>query len=301
MQCYKWLVYSLVLGLIISLFACEADQGVPAPPNRNAPEIIISNPSNHQLELLGRTPLDLEVNMADDFALERLAVSRSVNDASGNLIESSNPLDMFIEGSAYTLNFKDTLPDLPSFFQIIYTFEVRNTDNQAATTQLFVSIADEPSPSAFNLFSFEGFSLPSQQSGNGYAFNFSLQDFFPPPSSNLLDWDIEEGTLAGSGGIFDAKLSSPNNDLLGQDSVFVMTNASRFNFDAATYETIEGAYLSASNYFAETPTLQAGDLVIIRLIKAPAIQFAVMKIKEVIDDAGTANDQILFDYKVSSR
>ena len=121
-----------------------------------------------------------------------------------------------------------------------------------------------------------------------------------------IDRDIEESSRTGNNlfppvpTAFAPKFASPNNQLLGQDSVFVLTNATRFNYEAATYTSLYQAFFSDALPARETPVLKVGDYVIVRLIKAPQPQFAIMRITEINDVVGVA-DYVRFDYKVTTQ
>ncbi|MEM6766219.1 MAG: hypothetical protein AAF655_14875, partial [Bacteroidota bacterium] len=60
------------------------------------------------------------------------------------------------------------------------------------------------------------------------------------------------------------------------------------------------AFTALSDQTQPTVNIQKGELIIIRLTRAPAPQFAVLRIEDIIDEAGSTRDRILFSYKVSS-
>ncbi|MEO0471627.1 MAG: hypothetical protein AAF206_18500, partial [Bacteroidota bacterium] len=158
-------------------------------------------------------------------------------------------------------------------------------------------------PAPFEVLRYENDSIFNFRSNVAFRFNFTQRNSFPDISGpgNVLDTDIEES--AGSQGLWEPRLISPNNAFFNRDSVFVLTDASRFNYNEASYETIAQAWFSDPSPASETPVLAVDDIVIVRLTKSPQPQFAVMRITRLEDDGAGLNvrDRLIFDYMVTSQ
>lgn len=292
-------IYFVCIG-IIGLWSCERTQYLPSLSTDEDPVISLTNPTTNST--LARPGEQVKVNVlaVDDLALTVFRVKLKVIDENGNEIESSTPIQQELNGLSFSYELAEIIPDQSASTQLIYTFEVIDSKGAVANVDFSIGILARQNPPQFRILSFKDQSLNAKPSGTAFALNFTSRATYPPPATNLLSRDIEENTQNDGSGSFSAKLISPNNAALGRDSVFVMTDASKFNFEEATWLSLYQAYFSSGIFLSETPSLKVDDFVIVRLTKAPAPQFAIMKIRDVVDGAGSTNDYIVFDYKVSS-
>ena len=281
----------------MGLFSCERTQYLPSLSTDEDPVISITDPTTNST--LARPGQQVKVNVlaVDDLALTAFRVKLKIVDDNGNIIEESTPVQQELSSLRFNYELAEIVSEQSASTQLIYTFEVIDSKGATASVEFSIGVLPQQLPPEFRIISFKGQTLNSKPSGNNYALNFTSRATYPPPANNDLSRDIEENT---TGTTFQAKLISPNNAALGQDSVFIMTDESRFNFEETTWLSLSQAYFSGGNFLSETPSLKVNDIVIVRLTKAPSPQFAVVKVLEVIDEAGSTNDRLVFDYKVSS-
>ena len=209
--------------------------------------------------------------------------------------------------------YTDDVPAVGDYYKIRYTCYAVDTKGGFSSAVFWITVLPAPlNPAPFEVLEYTKDSIFNKRSGSLYGFNFSSRKALPLPGQtpNILDLDIAENSGTGQG-FWYPTIGSPNNDQLGKDSVFVVTDASRFNYEEATYETIYQAFYSdafdSRLDHGVAPKgdelMEVGDYYIIRLTKAPFPQFAVMKITKIVDDgAGVAvHDYVVFDYKVTSQ
>lgn len=128
-------------------------------------------------------------------------------------------------------------------------------------------------------------------------FNFSLL-FNSNTVTNVPDIDIRE--VSSTAGTFSVSLSSPNNT--GNSTPFmVITDPNVINYSEVYYDIVDAFY--TSNFAAvtnTTGTLQVGNIVLLQMVQTAANGdplYAVIHIKQVVDNAGDDDDYIVFDYK----
>ncbi|RMG19730.1 MAG: hypothetical protein D6730_21020 [Bacteroidetes bacterium] len=287
------------LCLLLSLAACERSQFLPPLTDDQPPAISLTHPNTNSGIARPNERVEASIQAVDDLQLAFFRIQKQSLDNNGNELESNILLQQEISGTLLHFDFEEVLSEQPGLSRIIYTFDAIDSRGAAASVTYSLGVLPTEPSSPFRIFSVKNQRLNSRLAATAFAFNFTTGTTFPPPASNPLERDIEEGSTDPNLP-FSPSFSSPANQSLGQDSVFVRTDASRFNFEAATYLTLYQAYFSAPAYHSSLSGLQAGELLIVRLTKAPQPQFAVMKLNEVVDQPGTDNDYLLFDYKVTS-
>lgn len=298
------LILSLSIG-VFSFTACEEDPVNPNPPEDQPPAIALISPENNNFLIEKTETFSVTLQLADNEALATFKVSGEIFDTDAVSASTFNEPDQSISGTAQTITFSSTPPTgAEDYYRVKYTCTAVDAKGAEASTFFWVSVIPAPDPAAeFVVLEFEGDSVLNNLVPNRYAFNFTSREMLPTiTSNNPLDFDIAE--VSGSGrGIFAPQFESPNNILAGQDSVFVVTSAESFNYEEATHETISQAFFSDPAPFSKTPPLKVDDYVIVRLTKAPQPQFAVMRIKRLVDDGGgiLIQDRVVFDYKVTSQ
>ncbi len=291
---------SLLFLSLMVFCACERTQFLPSLSDDDGPAITLTSPSTNSSLARPGEKISASIQAVDDLQLTIFRLNLKVLNESGNVVETSTPVQQEIATQSFSYSLNETVSDQAASYQLVYTFEVIDSKGATASVDFSVGVLPPKEIPPFRLLSFSDQRLNSKQANTGFALNFTSRSTYPPPTNTPLNRDIEEDSPSNPNGTFSPQLTSPNNATAGQDSVFVMTDASSFNFDEASWLSLSQAYFSSSDFLNRTPTLSVGDLIIVRLTKAPATQFTMIKITEIVDGAGTANDYMMFDYKVSS-
>lgn len=294
-------IYPISLILLTALFlliACEPDPDHRPIPEDLAPAIQISQPQNNNLSLQVGDSIKVDFSLADNEALASFQLLAQVRDENGQAFGAMLTLASdTLSGMTAQRSYRDTLAFYPDFYQIHYTASVSDNKGASDSVQFTVSVLPRPGiPARFRVQSFESDTLFSNNSsGQRFGFNFTSRLYFPLNNNTLLDWDIAESSDSTQAFPF---LSSPASQELNQDSVFVRIDASVFNYDEASYASLFTAYQASPLPAPNSGTLQSGDLLIIRLIKAPQPQYAIMRIREL--SMGQDESYFTFDYKVTT-
>lgn len=294
-----------ILASMLLLWACTPTIDPPLPADMDPAITLVAPGSNNFLEQAG-DDFTVSLQISDTEALKLLRiVGRVFNEADSVIGDDIIIKDIDISGTNLSYELTLTAPNLPPYYKIRYTCYAIDTKGAEAGAVLWLTVLPVPiSPEPYVVLRYEGKDFFFNRLLNaGFGFNFTNRQVLPSQfNQNVLEQDIAE--ISGSLGGWLPRLNSPNNAFFGQDSVFVMTDASRFNYEAATYETIHQAFFSDPNPAPETPVLKVDDYVIVRLTKAPQPQFAVMKITGLEDDGGgngNPRDKVFFDYLVTSQ
>ncbi|GAB4415822.1 MAG: hypothetical protein OHK0039_24720 [Bacteroidia bacterium] len=312
-------IWVLVI-FVLSLGGCRQDPPIDdLIPRDGAPAITIAAPANTRLLSLPGVSVTVSFQLADNEALKLFRAVPRIYDQKDSLIGDALPLDFELSGQSVAFPFTFTVPALDPFYKIQYNCYVIDAKGAFASTNFWVSILPDPSaPPLYRTLTYTLDTLRHPGSNQNYAFNFTARQKHPltpkafaqTNSTERLQMDLALKILPFQPSItksWEPAFFSPNNDVRGLDSAFVVVNASRFNYDAADYNTIYRAFFSDAQPATETPalySLASDDYVIVRLIKAPVPQFAVMRIRQVKDDGlgGIAGfgDFVVFDYKVTT-
>ena len=290
----------IALILLLCLTACDEETLPGELPSEDAdPAIRLLVPKSPRWLARPGDSIQALIQLADNEGLTQFTVDEIILDSAENVVETNEGLiSRSLTGTVTTEDLRTTVRNFPPFYRILYVCEVQDTKGATAQLELRVDITPgEDEAPAIQVFSYTNNRLFAITATTGYAFNFSTQQNFPPPASpNVLNLDIQEDSRVGS---FDRALISPNNQQIGQDSVFVLTDSSRFNYEDATYLSISQAYAAEPTPIARVEDLEMGDIVIVRLSRAPQVQFAAMKITGVVNVNGP-DDYLIFDHKVTS-
>ncbi len=291
---------------MIIFSACDNQEPLELLPEDKAPAITLVSPSNNSLLKEVDEPFTVTLQLADNEALKLLRLTAEIFDQEDQQIGSSFLVrDLEVSGTNVVMDITEKVPQgaLP-YYKVKYTAHAIDSKGEFGSAFFFVSVLPEPvEPAPYEIRTYTKDSIFNSEASFGKGFNFTNRVILPNPqfAGTDLDFDIRE--ISGTAKLLYAPiLASPSNEFFGQDSVFVITNEARFNYDEATYETIFNAFFSDPAPAPETPTLQIGDLVIVRLTKAPQPQFAIMKITGFKDDGAGVNilDVMRFDYKVTA-
>lgn len=301
-----WLSACLVLLLLAACDTQTEPIDLPLPVDAD-PAITIVSPDNPRFLLRAGESATITFKLIDPEGLALLRVIPTVYDESDNVVAEEDPIDVLVSGTEQTVNYPVTPPNYPAFYKIKYTVYAIDTKSAFAETFFWLSILPDPgAPPVYQVLTYENDTLINGLSDSLYAMNLTARQRVPMMpgidfNSIRLQMDIAETSGSGQG-LWEPTLTSPNNEALGLDSVFAMTNASKFNYETATYASIFEAFYSFPQPSTETPVLQEDDYVIVRLVKTPQPQFAILRIKELVNDGFGVNvrDMIIFDYKVTS-
>lgn len=321
---WKFLLPCL-LGLSIFI-SCNPDNGPDGLiPEDGAPAITMVSPLNNNFLERAGEKFTVTFQLADNESLKLFRAVAQVYNPSDSIVNFDFIWkDIEVNGTNELVDFEVQVPNnYGPYFKVRFTCYALDSKGEYNSAVFWLSILPEPSdPPIYKVFEYEADTIFNNRNGtvgspkrdSVYAFNFTARRRFPTKSDydthgvgpaqlkEILKLEMDVAESSGSQGIWMPRLTSPSNEALDRDSIFVITDASRFNYENATYNTIYRAYFSDPSPYTETPILEVGNYVIIKLIKSPQPQFAVMKITELIDDGGgiAVKDQIIFDYKVTS-
>ncbi|MEL6134998.1 MAG: hypothetical protein AAFR59_16685, partial [Bacteroidota bacterium] len=282
------------LGLCLAcltLVSCENQVNPienPIPVDAT-PAITIVSPENPRFSLQVGEQAAITLQMADNEALSSLRITETEFAPDGTQVTQGVVETEDIAGNSFTFDFTTIVDTIPPYSKLTYTCVVTDSKGKADSTSFTISVlpgADAPQP--YEILVYENDTLYNSLSDQGYGFNFSARSAIPAVTGQNFDafklqLDIAENSGSGQG-LWVPQLNSPNNEAVDQDSAIVITDASRFNYEEATYNSLFQAFFSAENYYEQTPRLREGDYVIVRLIKTPRPQFAIMNVKELVDD-----------------
>lgn len=303
---YKKGYLAVIIAFIASMItACDPshDWDIHPIPADESPAIALISPSNNNILSLAGDHAVATFRLSDNEALKVFRVIGQMYDEHDSLIGNEFIVqDEIISGQKTTQDVNYLVPALPPYYKVRLTAYA--IDTKAAFTSAVVWVNVVPvapaGPSHPISNEYKDFRLYSKLSGGlNYRFQFSLGAANPPGQPSPNDpADIQE--ISATAGAFERRLKSPNNEEDGQSNVFVVLNASQFNYDLANWNTLSQAFFAAADPTATTPALNTGDIVIVRLQYIPiqGERFAVMRVKNVVDDPiGDAGDYIEFDYK----
>lgn len=307
------------LMVTLGLAGCRPEpEPVDLLPTDGAPGIAVIAPSSTRIFQQAGESGTVTLRLADNEEISLLRIIPEVYDQRDALVSVENPIDIQVSGRTQDYDYAYTVPSLDPFFKVRYRCYLIDLAGQSAETSFWISVMPgENEPPIYETLSYENDTLFNSLSGSYYAFNFSSRQALPMPGQDPdpieLQLDIRE---VSTGQVFwEPQFTSPNNARRGNDSsVFVITSDDRFNFDAANYNTIFRAFNSDPAPSATAPPtnhpiaernkagLEVGDIVIVKLIQTPMPQFAVMRVKELVDDGPGVNvsDLLIFDYKITS-
>lgn len=326
---------ALIALLLTLLTACrpDADDEVVLLPENVGPGIAVLSPSNTRLLKRPGEAGSVVLKLLDNEQLRLLRIVKLIYDQRDSLVDEAIPEDIELQDQRveYTYNF--ITPSLPAFYKVQYVCYAIDFSGRSAETFFWVSIQPDPdAPPLYNTLSYTNDTLWNgldteatpidPNPSNKWGFNFSARRVLPdtlPTNVTLPQMDIAEsdqtGPGDGQGSPFAPNLYSPNHGIVGDDTaIFVITDSTRFNYERANYNTIYQAFFSDP---APAPTapptnhplaernkvgLEVGDIVIVKLIKTPRPQFAVMRVKEIFREGFgvSRSDYMVFDYKVTT-
>jgi len=298
-RCEKVIGYLLAIG-ICWLGGCYEDRVNNILIDEEAPAIRLINPDSSSILSRSGDSLKMIFQLADNKGLSEITITRTATTANDQFLElDSLIISEPLFGKVLTYNFNTKLPLYPDFSRLTYHVNVLDQIGRFDTISIGVRLLKEVTQgnNRFRINQYNQKRLYSARSDSVSGYNLTTQRFFLLPFTNVLDVDIAEQS---EGEIFEAKLGSPNNDHFAQKEIFVLLDSTQINFNEATYDIIHQAFLTSASRYETTPELEVGDKLIVSLIKAPRPQYALITIKRKVDDLGSQDDYLEFDYKVSS-
>ena len=292
------LIPVLILFGMFFLTGCKdptnGDEIIPIPDDKN-PAITLIGPSNNNALALAGTNVVFNFRLDDNEALKLFRVVGQQFDQRDSLIGTEFiAYQDTISGKVAVRSLNYLVPNLPIAYKVRLTAYAIDTKGAYNKTIVWVSVVDVPPPPPPYATSntYPAKKVYSKQAGNNqYYFQFTLGGANPPPAFTSADF----AEISNNAGFFNRQIACPNNP---NPDVIVVTNANSFNFDEASWITCYEAFFSNPDPKNISAPLNAGDIVIMRLYYiAPYERFAVMRILNVMDDAGDANDYIEFEYK----
>jgi hypothetical protein len=292
------------LFLMLLFSACDRDIDTRPVPRDLDPGIALEIPSRANFTRRIGEPVELTFRLTDNEALKIFRLSESLYDTDGNpvVVDHYTNRDEPIAGEVLVKNYVYTTPfDISGrlvlpYYTIEVTFYVIDSKGASASTKILIDVLppiDPPEP--FLVREYRNNRIEHPNAFNGREdFNF-----YNPATSPSVDLDKDIKIVNEVPGPLKGKsLISPNNELRGQDSVFVIIEPARFNYDSCTYTTIKEAWYSGNPIKKKTRMPEVGEYLIIRLAKGTEEQFAVMKPTKVNETSSPA--RVEFDFKVTN-
>ena len=257
----------------------DDDDREPLPEDQKPTVTLISPDQNYSLNEVGETQT-ISLRFNDPELLGMYQVFEKIIDNNGNVQQQPIKIDEEnISGKEFMLDYNYTVPNIPVYSLI--KLEFVGLDNQGKSVSFMFNVNVIPTPNN-EPFEVEEFTTTDTIYANTVGNNRNYFDFAGQNNFVLNPTRRDIGDAAGTG-TFTGQLISPNNG--SADSVFVVTNAASFNYEQATYSTINAAFNSNPNQLMMTPTLNAGDIVIVKVANAASPpQYAVMNIQSVTFD-----------------
>ncbi|MFN0202322.1 MAG: hypothetical protein ACKVTZ_12415 [Bacteroidia bacterium] len=304
----KFLLVILAFFALSALVGCKKDNPEDwVPPTDENPAIALISPAQNNFVKYRGDEVTATFRLDDNEQLKNFRVIGQTYDDKDNPIGTEYiVVDEQVSGKHITKSFTYTIPNpvsLPDYFKVRLTAYAFDTKGAYAAAAIWVSVVPDPIlPGVYTVQSYTGGKLYSAQSAyaanNKHRLTF-LYGLFPPTGgSNSVDLQ-EYSSVAGT---FSRVLKSPSNMAANQSNYFVVTNATAFNYNLATYETLQQAFASASIYYNTTPALNAGDILIMTLPPSynvnGDVMYGAVRVNTVNDDAtGDLDDYLDIDFK----
>ncbi len=291
--------------LLLTLFFSACDREIdtrPIPEDLN-PGIALEVPSRANFTRRVGEPVELTFRLTDNEALKIFRLAESLYDTDGNpVIVDAYSRDEAISGEVLVKNYIYSVPfDIAGqlvrpYYKIVVAFYVIDSKGASAETKIEIDVLPRIGPpEPFPVREYKDNRMDHPNAFNGRDdFNF-----YNPATSPTVDLDKDIKIVNElPGPLKDKSLISPNNALRGKDSVFVLIDPTRLNYETCTYTTIREAWYSGNPITDKIKMPKVGEYLIIRLAKGTKEQFAVMKPTEVSTNPSTGF--IKFDFKVTN-
>lgn len=309
----KTLRFALTLFVLVAFFGCnKQDPEKWIIPQDTKPAIALLTPTNSNFVLPRGASFSATFRLDDNEALRLFRVTRQYFNERDSIVGGEDiRSDIAVQGKHISQTFTDIVPNvgsLPDYYKIRFRAYAIDAKGEYSYTEFWVSVIPDSLPPAahYTTESYGGASvkLYSAKSVNAFLskhrWRFADGTNAPntpnPPVQNI---DIEE--ITATAGTFASAIKSPSAAYSGDVDVIAMTDVNHFNYNTCDYDIIKQFYLSYYDPKPTSPTLKAGDIVILRRPTALNVagdrMYAVMHVISINDDAGDDNDYIQFEFK----
>lgn len=255
---------------------CKPNPEPDPIPEDGDPRITILSPTNgYSLDTVG-APISIQYRLDDPEFLTEFRIAERWIDPFGNevLPETMIYNQNLSESTWITTYSAYTVPQVQVYSKIeLIAYAV---DSKGKVDKVVFTINVIPNPDATPEYLVEEYPdgdtiWTGTNTAGKFYFDFNNRTNVV---TNTARRDIGESSAVG----FDRTLVSPNNG--STDSVLVVTNSNFFNYDQMTYQSAYETFVTNPNQLTETPTLNVGDIVI---IKSPPTtpHFVAMKITQI--------------------
>lgn len=287
----------LALVALLSFTACdpEKDDIKTTPPVDGNPQVTLLSPaSGYALARKGET-VTIKFEIHDNELLNQWEATESWKSVSGVTYQSETRITgqfaaLSTTNAIRTISY--TVPNTPAL-QVYTTITIcaYATDNKGkrAVGKFRINvIPDDNSSTNYAIQSYSGDTVWSVTTGADYAFDLINRRHGDNTTMPVPNQYIREASVPPA---IDFVFTSP---IWGStDSVLVTTNASMFNFDELTYETMWEAYVTSNRIGRKTDPLSPGDVIILKMPNLP--HFAAIR----VNGTSVADGRMTFDYKYS--
>jgi hypothetical protein len=297
----KYSLVSQVAALVALLFftACdpEKDDIKTDPPLDGDPQVTLLEPaSGYALARKGET-VTIKFEIHDNELLNQWEAMESWKSVSGvTYLPETRITGQFAalstKNSIRTISY--TVPNTPAL-QVYTTITICGyaTDNKGKRASACFRVNVIPDDNSSTNYAIQEYvdnrdTVWSITTGEKYAYDLINRRYGDNTTMPIPNQYIREASVPPA---IDFVFTSP---IWGNtDSVLVTTNASMFNFDELTYETMWEAFVTSNRIGRKTSPLAVGDVVILRMPNLP--HFAAIRVNGI----SVADGRMTFDYKYS--
>lgn len=283
----------LAMGL---LTACEEEDDDETLPTDDGPSIARLQPSSASILDTNFTSLTLQYNLADNEQLAYYTLRLEIPSQGVSQVLEQDSLMGTELSRSYTYQPADTFPEGQT--DIFFTAYVFDNQGLADSNQFRLQVVVLPEDTCTNAFQYNILTYGRDTIYNGAetmgrsSFNLIQRQYAMSDAAS----DIREGT--DNTGQFARMFISPNT---APQPVFLTFTSSQFNYDRASWCTIEQAFRTHTPS-QMTRELSAGDVVLLDMDLPPddatpnKQHYAAIHILEVVDTPDDS-DYIVFEYK----
>ncbi|MEM7510048.1 MAG: hypothetical protein AAF388_03885 [Bacteroidota bacterium] len=292
-------IFPLVILLAVGMSACDPEDDQVVLPENQAPVIQRILPSINNQLLPQNESIQLSFRIADQEKLALFKLSLQVLSPQNTILSDQVVMEEQVSGTIQTVNFNTALSAYPQFSHLTYTATVTDSENLTASTTYELDIlSDSREEPLFKIFSIGSKNLYQENQDSSFIMNLTTQRRWNGYDGNLLDMDI--AVVNEEGESYTPQLISPAADESGETRVFIKATSDTLNYENVTHEVLFRAFSAYSGQVLTKVPVEKDALILVRLTRAPAPQFAILKMENILDEAGTSNDRITFSYKVTS-
>jgi hypothetical protein len=253
---------------------------------------LLSPSSGYALARVGQT-VTIKFEIHDNELLNQWEATESWKSVSGVVYQSEVRIAGQFAALSTTNSIRTISYTVPPSLQVYSTITISAyaTDNKgkrAVGTFRINVIPDDNSSTNYSIQSYTNNTMYSITTGVDYTFDLINRVTGDNTTMPLPNMYLREASVPPA---IDYILTSP---IWGStDSVLVTTNASLFNFDELTYETMWEAFVTSNRIGRKTSPLGPGDVVILKMPNLP--HYAAIR----INGTTISDGRMTFDYKYS--